>query len=434
MDDRQARLFVCYIPGLDARRVTAGHTPFLHELRGSSPTVSIATLPNTELLPTLITGVWPHEHGIWQVSLTPEARAARPPQPVDRLPDLFTTTLQCLRQLVDSSYDLAAVPSRRRRRFDLHRFKYTRRERDGGVMARIGGRSTLFGMLPGESRYLFTKRFESLDRLGRELPSGRFALEFLEMYALDLLQHWHMDRPSALDRAYRATDEFVRRLHARCAERGVTLMVLVDHGQEPVVGSVPLQQELRRAGVSELDYSCFVEVALARFWFHTEDARARITERLRGLSHCRLLGWRDLRAFHIAFEDDACGELYLASEPGWIFFPHDFYQPLASLFLGLTDWHQRPRLLQPRHRGNHGYLPEHPSEQGYAILAHPGYHAARPEIELIDFAPSVLRLLGRTPPPDLRGTAAFVAGPRSSPVAASGPAGQDTSRGSTLPA
>ncbi len=404
---RAARLFVCYIPGLDGRRITAERTPFLDQLRTSHPTVGIATLPCADLLPTMISGVYPHEHRIWQVSLRMDARLARGPRLSDRLPDVLTTTLQCLRHLVDPSYDLAALPPGRRRQFDVHRFPHGRRARDARMLERIGDYRTVFGILAADSRYLFTRRLASLGRLGDLLPAGEYALEFLEVYALDHFQHWHMDQPQRLDHAYRSTDDFLRRLHAGCHQRGVTLLVLVDHGQELVFGAIPLVQALRQARVPKADYSYFVEVALARFWFHTEEARVRLAELLHEMPHTRVLSRRDLRALHVAFEDDAYGELYLAADPGWIFFPHDFYQPLADLVLALTDPYQRPRLIHPRHRGAHGYLPEHPSEKGFAILADQRFRAARPEAELIDVAPTLLSLLGESHPAYMRGRILF---------------------------
>lgn len=408
MDDR-APLFVAYIPGLDARRIDATTTPALHAMRAEFPTVRLRTLPSVELLPTLVTGVAPHAHGIWQVRLKPEARAMPPPALADRVPAVVGTTLQCVRQFFDSGYDLAAVPPRRRRQFELLRFKYTRREHDGRVMTTIGASPSLFGMLGDRSRYLFTKRFESLDALGRELPTGRFDFELLEMYALDLFQHWHMDEPRELADAYRRADDFLRTLRDQAAARAVRFVVLVDHGQEPVRGTIPLQQTIAAAGVPNREYSMFVEAAMARFWFHTERARARLGEALASLAHVTRLGWRDLAAYGVTFDDDACGELYLSADPGWIFFPHDFYQPIANLFLGLTDRHQRPRAFDARHRGNHGYLPQHPSEQGFVTIADPRVRALRDEMVLIDFAPTVLTLLGRAVPPELRGRPAFEA-------------------------
>ena len=403
----QRRLFVAYVPGLDSRRLDARRTPFLHEITASFPPVALRTLPTTELLPTLVTGVYPHEHGIWQVRLKPEARTMVPSRWTDHLPDLLTTTLQCFRQLTDLSYDLAAVPARRRRDFDLTRFKYTRRERDGRVMERIGNAETLFGVLGERSRYCFTKSFPSLSTLGQELPTTRYELELLEMYALDLFQHWHMDRPEGLDPAYRKADDFLRRVHANARHRDVLFMVLVDHGQEPVVGTIPLVRALSASGVPDREYACFIEVAMARFWFRTDRARTRIQEALTRLPHVRTLSWRDLAAYGIRFEDDDFGELYAVADPGQIFFPHDFYQPLANLFLGLADRHQRPRLFRPRHRGNHGYLPEHPSERGFVLLAHEGWRPTRSEMSLVDFAPSVLALLGHAPSPQMLGSAVF---------------------------
>jgi hypothetical protein len=274
-------------------------------------------------------------------------------------------------------------------------------------MERIGASPSLFGMLGDRSRYLFTKRFESLADLGRELPTGRFDLELLEMYALDLFQHWHMDEPDELARAYRRTDDFVRAVRSNAAERGVRFMVLVDHGQEPVVGTIPLLQTIATSGVDPREVSMFVEAAMARFWFHTESARQRLGERFAALPHVTPIPWRELRTYGIAFDDDACGELYLSADPGWIFFPHDFYQPIANLFLGLIDRHQRPRLFQPRHRGNHGYLPQHPSEQGFVLIADAAARKLRDEMVLVDFAPTVLALLGRDVPPGLHGQPAF---------------------------
>ena len=401
------RLFVAYVPGLDARRVDAQRTPFLHDLSRSFPRVALRTLPTTELLPTLITGVYPHQHGIWQVSLKPEVRAMPPPRWADHLPDWCSTTLQCVRQFTDSSYDLATVPARRLRQFELARFKYTRRERDGRVLEQIGPCPTLFGILGERSRYLFTKSFEALPSLAQELPSARYQLELLEMYALDLFQHWHMDQREEMDQAYRQADDFLRRLQGSARERGVSLMVLVDHGQEPVVGTIPLLRMLQESGVPEREYSYFLELAMARFWFHTDRARSRIREGLARLPRLRVLSWQDLAAYGIRFQDDAFGELYACADPGWIFYPHDYYQPLASLFLGLTDRHQRPRIFQPRHRGNHGYLPEHPSERGYVLLTEEGWRAQKDEMAIVDFAPSVLSLLGHAPPPAMQGSAVF---------------------------
>jgi hypothetical protein len=97
----------------------------------------------------------------------------------------------------------------------------------------------------------------------------------------------------------------------------------------------------------------------------------------------------------------------VVADHGWAFFPHDYYQPLANLVLGLLHDAQRPRILDPRHRASHGQHPEHPSEMGYLTLLEGSVATDLDEVSLVDFAPTVLSLLGREAPPTMRGRAAF---------------------------
>ncbi|MEA2093700.1 MAG: hypothetical protein U9P11_03950 [Pseudomonadota bacterium] len=401
------RLFVCYVPGLDARRVGPDTTPCLHGLMQSCPSVKISTLPSTELVPTLISGVYPHQNGVWQVSLDDTKVDPVNQGMFDRLPDMVSTTAQCIRQKLDGSYDLAAIPPGRRRRFRQHRFKYTRRAQSPETLARFGDYPSIFGLLGPDAKYHFTKDFGSLNDLAARLPSPGLKLEFLEMYALDLTQHWNLDRPDVMREAYLATDTFIAELRKKCLQQDVTLMVLVDHGQEPVIGTIPFKQQLKKLGIRDSDYSYFAELATIRLWFHTDESRNRITELLQKLEHTTLLKYTEMHQFHVCFDNSDYGEYYLMADPGYIFFPHDFYQPLANTYLGLTDREQRSRVLNPVHRGNHGYLPQHPSEKGYAILVDNKYSAQASEIELIDFAPTVLTLVGHPPAQHMNGKIAF---------------------------
>jgi hypothetical protein len=400
-------VIVCYVPGLDARRVDPSVTPYLAALRGQFPVVDIRTLPCTELVPTLLSGTWPHEHRVWQVSLRPEFRHARPPRLRDRLPDTLVTTAQCMRHFIDRTYDLPAIPARRLRRFDQHRFKYTRRETSTDGLAEFSGFPTIFGVLGSRSRYRFTKDFDSLSELARALPDSSRQLEFLEMYALDLMQHWHLDDAQRMGEALARTDRFVRDLHANCRRRGKRLVVLVDHGQERVVGKIPLVQTLRGSGIPEHEYSYFAELSAVRLWFHSERARRELPERIRALRHTTLFDWREMHRYNVCFEDDSFGEYYAFADAGWIFFPHDFYQPIGNVALGLMDWHQRRRALNPVHRGNHGYLPQNPSERGWMLVDDAALAARRTEGELIDVAPTLLSLAGARRPAHMKGAALY---------------------------
>ena len=404
---RPQSVFVCYIPGLDARRIDTATTPHLDALRREHAVVEIHTLPTTELVPTLVTGTLPHQHRVWQVSLRPQFRQGARRGIADLVPDSVATILQGARHFVDRSYDLAMIPWRRRRRFELHRFKYTRRAATDDAVHEFSGYASIFGLLGKQSQYLFTKDFASLPMLAEQLPSGERKLEFLEMYALDLVQHWHLDNAEVMRDALMKTDAFVRDVHARCRRLNVTLVLLVDHGQEPVVGTIPLIQAIARADIPQTEYSYFVELAAARFWFHSERARRRLPEIIESLPHTQSLSWREMHRHQVCFADDAFGDRYVFADAGWIFFPHDFYHPLGNAVLGLMDRHQRQRFQNPVHRGNHGYLPHHASERGWLLIDSPGVQVNRAQAQLIDIAPSLLWLVGQTPPSYMKGELLF---------------------------
>ena len=214
-----------------------------------------------------------------------------------------------------------------------------------------------------------------------------------------------MDRPSGWVRLPQLMP--IRGFHPALRPARRDVGAADDHGQEPVFGGIPLMQELRAARIAEADYSGFVEPTLARFWIHAEESRPRLTRLLGGVPHARLLSLRDLREQGLAFNDESFGELFLAADPGWVFFPHDLHQPLQSLVRGLADPVEPPRCLHPRLRGAHGYLPEHRSERGFMVVSDPRVRALRPRAALTDVAPTLLGLLGETPPQYMRGAAAF---------------------------
>ena len=128
---------------------------------------------------------------------------------------------------------------------------------------------------------------------------------------------------------------------------------------------------------------------------------------LQALEHVTIRDYKQMEQYHISHDDDTFGEVFVFCDHGYIFFPHDFYHPVANIFLSLTSPEQRSRLYNPHHRGNHGHLPGHPAEEGYVILADRSYQTVSQEVELIDFAPSILSLLGAPKPESMCGQAIF---------------------------
>ncbi len=402
------KLFVCYIPGLDRRRVDPENTPYVHTLLQDYPSSRLRTIPSTELTPTLLTGVGPGKNHIWQVSLKDTAPLSPMGKLINLLPEFITTTAQCFGHLINSSNDLTAVPWWRRRQFNLHRMKYTRRETDPNCLDEIGGYSSILKELGhDDAGYVFCKHFIDMEKGLDVFPRQGKRLDFVEFYGFDLYSHWHLDKTDKIEEKLRYVDSFVQRLHKRCRDAGVTMMLLVDHGQEPIRASVNVKRLLKHSGVPREEYVYFCEVSAVRFWFKTERARTAITKMLESLQHTTLQTRQQMFDHGICFDDPRFGELYLFANHGHTFFPHDFYNPLANLFLGLTDNLLRPRLLNARHRGNHGHLPDHPSEEGYLVMGEQGYNTANGTMDVIDFAPTIMSLLGEQPAEHMTGTTIF---------------------------
>ncbi len=185
----QRRVIVCYVPGLDTRRITADLTPEIVAMIDRYSSIEMSTLPSTDLVPTFMTGVYPHQHQSWQVSLK-EHRERTPIQRlIDVLPDLATTTVQCVRQKFNPEYDLATMPPRRRRELSQHRSKYIRRVKSHESLDKIEGYDCLLGLLEPYSHYGFIRSFDGLESLAQKLPAEAARLEILQMHALDHFQH-----------------------------------------------------------------------------------------------------------------------------------------------------------------------------------------------------------------------------------------------------
>jgi hypothetical protein len=81
------------------------------------------TLPGTELVPTLFTGVYPHQNRIFQVSLKNDRHWSLTNHFSILLPDFVSVFWQCLYSMLDKKYELPTITWRRRRQFNFHRLK-----------------------------------------------------------------------------------------------------------------------------------------------------------------------------------------------------------------------------------------------------------------------------------------------------------------------
>jgi hypothetical protein len=403
-----SRLLLCYISGLDQRHVAPDNCPFLTEALSRFPFATLRNLPSNELFPTLVSGVDPVRHGVWGVRLAPETRRSQAFRLWAHLPNFLTTTIQGALHLSSGAFDLAAIPPRRRSRFEITRTKYKRRNRRDEALFRIGGLPTVFDVVGRtQSRYVFNSSMDPARTLLPRMCRGDHMLEVLELYSLDRYQQWNLDRPSAVRDFYGRIDTFVHALHAKCRAHDTALMIVSDHGHEPIHESIDLHAAIAAVGMPDESYTCFVEVSSARFWFHSDAARRAIGGRLAAFDHATLVGYEDMRQYGIPLHDASYGEVFLFLDPGYIFFPHDFHQGLANLWLGISDPMQRSRLRDPRHRGNHGHLPHFEAERALIALLDDRFESRAADGDMLDVAPSVLGALGFDPPATMRGRSLF---------------------------
>jgi hypothetical protein len=409
-----AHIVVCYVTGLDRRLLSHQVTPTIHAMLAEYPSAAMVGFPNTELGSTIMSGAFPHAHGLWQVALDPDPHSGPLAALADRLPDLLTTTVQCAVHLVQRDFDLPAVPYRRRRRFRQTRFRYHTRSGDAltiktGFPHRIGKSPTLFSSLPsGTACHRLNTDLRRLPALLPQLFASGVRLEFLEVRGVDIFEHWNLDDTDAVAMAYRLADDFIAEVAQRCDREGALLLLASDHGQEVVRRRIDLAARIRGLGLRDDEYDMFLEVPSARFWLHTARAHDRIGALLGSIGGT-VLGWQDLAQFGIYFQDASGGELYWVADPGCVIFPHDFYHPLGNLALAASDWQQRPRLSSPVHRGYHAYMPHNPCEQGFVLLRDRDRTLSGGPLRLVDVAPTVLHLLGIPQAPHMSGRSAVAA-------------------------
>lgn len=408
------RIVVCYLSGLDRRRLSPENTPAIHALLSEYPVVSMVGFPDTELASTIMSGAFPHVHGLWQVALDPNPPSNPLTRVVEQLPALVTTTAQCAIHVAHPSFDLPGVPYRRRRRLRQTRFKYYTRSNGARTSPsefphRIGDSPTLFSRLPtGATHYRLSTDLRCLPELLPPLFGSGERLEFLEIRGIDVFEHWNLDDAAAMAMAYRLADRFVADLAGRCDQQSALLLLISDHGQEVVSRRIDLAGKIRRLGLDQSEFDMFLEVPSARFWLHSDRARDRIGELLTSLGGT-VLRWRDLDQFGIHFPDGDRGELYWVADPGCVIFPHDFHHPIGNLAMALSDWQQRPRFSSPVHRGYHAYMPHHPCEQGFVLVRDRDRKLVDGSLCLVDVAPTVLHLLGIPQAPHMPGHSAVVA-------------------------
>ena len=398
-------ILLLYIPGMDLRNLSESVTPFLSQALQDYSWAEIRTQPSPEQLSTVLTGMNPHDHGIWQMKLVRSAVANQRSRTIwERLPDLLTTTYQCARHQIFHDCDVPTLPPARRKSFEMRRLKLHGRRDTDEVLKQLGDVPSIVTHLGKQQcEYTFTDRLGDFDTAANRVAKGNVKLEFVHMHAVDMMGHWVLDTPQKLRSVYRRADDLIEVIADKCQRNGITMFAATDHGQERVTADIDLRRKISELDLDPVEFSYYLQPITARFWFHTARARQKIMDLLTATGHGTLITFLELEQFDIKFSQPSYGEVYFLADPGYLFFPHDFHHPLVNLVFGLKDSQQRRRLVSPRHTAYHGYLPHYESEKGWIVCLNQKFQFQKKEIKLIDLMPSMLSLLGEAQPQFMTG-------------------------------
>lgn len=405
-DKKIDNLLVCFISALDKRRINETNTPYLYNSINKYPSTIINTIPETDLDPTILTGVYPHDHRMWQIKLKETQDSSLLDKLIDKLPDLGTTTVQCLLHFITGHYDLAAIPRWRRRRFEIRKTRYQTKNVDN--FSKIGGIDTIFKLIgKSHSKYTYAWKYKEILTALESLLNKIYKFELFQIHSLDTFQHWNLDNLQKINKAYQSYDNLIYQLHNKCIKNGVTLLLLSEHGQQRVKSTINIMKIINNLKIPKDEFTYYIEAPKARLFFHTQRAKDKILESLSQIENGTILSYEDLHKFNVKFKCASYGEYYFFAKPGFILFPNDFYHPIGNLVLGLMESEQRGRLSSPVYRGYHAYLPYYESEKGFMLLFDNRYTHNKDEVEIIDIAPTILNLLGLTIPEYMKGSCGF---------------------------
>ncbi len=406
-------MLIVDIVGFDRRRMTPEVSPFLCDLFERYTAQRMPGQPTTEVWPALVTGVNPGVEGhlLWHARLRDKASDPWWARPLKLMPDSLVGALQLVPHFfMGHNFDVPAIPHWRRRQLEFHRLKYFVRSLEPDKYNFVGGAKSMFEPLGDDAIHEVISKVENMSDAVSRYPTEH-PLQFLEFHCFDLVSHWYLDKPEVMNPLIKQVDDCLATLARKCEEKGILLCVLMEHGQELVTKErhINMREVVHSAGVSRRDFCYYNGVAVSRFWFRTDEAREKIVRALKGIPHTRTVTYQEMNEELDMTLTPEWGEVYIACDAGYLFHPHDYYHPLANIFVGLKSKEMRQRMFDPYHRGYHGYFPgpNAPSEDAWALFASDKVKPTSTEARLIDFAPSVLSLIDQPVPDHMQGRPTF---------------------------
>lgn len=190
---------------------------------------------------------------------------------------------------------------------------------------------------------------ENIEALIRDVQKGEIRFAFLYTAEMDALLHRVTKDGPEIDTKLEWYAQQIRRLMGELESeyQDISFTVFSDHGMTTLAGVVDVKKLVEASGmVFGKDYVAVYDSTMVRMWFLNDRSRRTILDILSNVPHAHVLDDEELKRYHVDFEDNMYGEVFLLMDPGWQIEPCD---------MGLKAL-----------PGMHGFAPEH--EDSFAAL------------------------------------------------------------------
>lgn len=328
------------------------HYSFMNDLLPVKAPLGTQFGYSSTCIPTILTGKLPREHGHFTFFTKANGKSlfrhygilGLVPRFITRRGRVRSYMSKWLKRIhgVTGYFQIYNMPFNHLRRFD-----YTE-QRDifepGGIN---GGCSVIFDYLrekgiPYHRSDWHASEEDNLAAAGHAIDQGDIRFAFVYLAALDGILHNEGKYGDGVARKIQWYDAQIRPLVQRAEQRykEVRLFVFSDHGMTPTVATVPLMDRINALDLRfGADYLAAYDSTMARFWFHTPQAREKITQALSQEPHGHILSQEELARWGCDFPKNHYGDLIFLMNPGHL---------LCPSFMG-----EKPLA------GMHGYDPDH---------------------------------------------------------------------------
>jgi len=179
----------------------------------------------------------------------------------------------------------------------------------------------------------------NIKALHEKIEESEIEFAWLYLPSLDGALHAHGTESEKIGEKIKWLDKEITSVYNKAKEHydEVSLYVFSDHGMEDVIGGHDLIADIDSLDVKYgVDYVAMYDSSMARFWFKNNQAKEKITQKLRTIQSGTILDDEALKNVKTYFEDGKFGDLFFVMNPGVMINPSFFGKDLIA---GMHGYH-----------------------------------------------------------------------------------------------